>query len=376
MAGENQAGVPRNVPVIRYEPALDGLRAIAAVCVVGYHLRLPGFGAGYLGVDIFFVLSGFLISRILAREALETGSARFWRFYYRRFLRLFPAYIATVIACVVGDFFVADVGGTLKGAGTSLVYMSNWAVGIADVSLGSLRHCWSLSIEEQFYLVWPLCLVTVIRRWPSRLMAIVVAALTLAMASTAVGLFAGLSVNLISNATPSRAIEFLAGALLAIAPARRASTPRHQTLVGRLRPYGEVLCLAGLAVMATISGIRESRLLLIVWPAVAVLTNQIILAGTRAGSPVRRLLSARPLVAVGRTSYGLYLWHFPILSTIDVKYGLDTWPAKLAGVAITSAVVPISYFVIERPFLTLKDSGAAPPALARLLGRIAHANAA
>src|SRR3954451_17332341 len=126
-------------------PALDGVRAIGALVVVGFHAKIAGFGNGDIGVDVFFVLSGFLITSILLSKAGAPGSRIDYRdFYRRRALRLLPAYLAVVIACVLLECF-ANFGGTFKGAAVSSVYLANWVVGATGTGLGTLSHTWSLS---------------------------------------------------------------------------------------------------------------------------------------------------------------------------------------------------------------------------------------
>src|SRR5690606_31733796 len=146
-------GTPASPSPLPCHPGLDGPRGVAALLVVGLHAGLPGFANGWIGVDIFFTLSGFLITSILLKDIGRHGAPRYRRFYVRRALRLLPAYFAVVVIAVLGDFFI-DAGGTLKGAVYSTIYLANWAAA-AEVPLGSLGHMWSLSIEEQFYIVWP-----------------------------------------------------------------------------------------------------------------------------------------------------------------------------------------------------------------------------
>ena len=139
------------------------MRAVAALSVVGYHLRLPGFAGGGLGVDIFFTQSGFLISSIILTELERTGRLSYAKFYIRRGLRLLPAYLAVVVLALVAYFVVVAVGGTLRGALFSFFYVANWAAAF-DLGLGTLAHTWSLSVEEQFYFIWPVLLVLLFRR--------------------------------------------------------------------------------------------------------------------------------------------------------------------------------------------------------------------
>lgn len=321
----------------RYIPALDGLRAIAAIAVVGFHAKIPGFTLGGIGVHIFFALSGFLITRILL-SSLQSGRMDFWEFYRRRALRLLPAYVAVVLACVFLEPF-SDVGGTLKGAATSFLYVSNWAAAFG-VGLGSLEHTWTLSIEEQFYLVWPALFVW-LAKTPHRA-SVILGLAGLSWALTLAATILDAPAAFIEKATPLPAIHLLAGCALAVLP---------RVSVGWIGP----VALAGLVL--AIGGYSPDSPLL-AWPLIAVGTCAVILSAMEAGS-VSTLLSWAPLVAIGKVSYGLYLWHFPILTHIDTQMGLETWGPKLLGLALTAAVVPLSYRYIEQPFLRMKDK--APP---------------
>ena len=335
---------------VEYQPALDGLRAFAALAVVGYHLRISGFQGGYLGVDIFFVLSGFLITRTLVKSISVQGRVDVKAFYVRRALRLLPAYVAVVVAAVVADHFI-HVGGTLKGAVASFLYLANWAAGALGMGMGSLDHTWSLSIEEQFYLVWPALLAAIVvmaarrRHGVSRYVA---AALLLAYVSTVVAVLAGASEALVHNATPFRAIELLAGGLLA------TTLPKIRTLTPTGHLYYGPFCLVGLVVLVVLTSIHGPADPLLVWPLTAVLTCGLISALCLGGG-ISRWFAVRPLVAIGMTSYGLYLWHFPVFVTVDTVWGLETNGPRLLALLITAAVVPVSYFLVERPFLRLKS---------------------
>lgn len=335
---------------LEYQPALDGLRAFAAVTIVLYHLHLPGLAGGYIGVDIFFVLSGFLITRILLKSVLVRGKVDFRRFYLRRALRLLPAYFAVVGTAVIADHFI-NVGGTLKGAVASFFYVANWAIGVMGVGLGSLHHTWSLSIEEQFYLVWPALLTAAIwfaKRKGHHLGIYVATGLLGAYAATVVATAAGGSEAFISNATPLRAVELLAGCLLA------STLPSAPARGSTVHEYLGPLCLVGLLVLIIFDPFGGQAAPLVMWPLVSALTCGLIVALCR-GVRMSRLFEIRPVVAVGVVSYGLYLWHFPVFASIDTTLGLRSAGPRVLALLITAVLVPFSYFVIERPFLRLKS---------------------
>lgn len=340
-------------------PALDGIRAVAALAVVGFHARIAGFGNGDIGVDVFFALSGFLITSILLSRGGPSGRIRYGDFYRRRALRLLPAYFAVVIVCVLLEAFL-DYGGTFKGAVVSSVYAANWAVAATGTGLGTLAHTWSLSIEEQFYLVWPVLLALLLRRSRGNGGSVLLAVGALVVASWLI--VAGLAAahepaRIASNATPARAVELLIGALLAVfvaapglsgpmSPCRRASLP---SIAG-------VTALLALLALVPLSGLGVTIDTVLLWPVIAALTCTVIYAALRGASLLTAPLGSRAMTAIGKRSYGLYLWHFPVLVIIDTRWGLESWTAKIAGLAVTAVVVALSYRFIERPFLARKDA--------------------
>lgn len=356
--GGTAAAARLQVTALRHTPALDGLRAIAALAVVGFHARIPGFAGGGVGVDVFFALSGFLITSILLTSLGTRGRVDFRSFYLRRVLRLMPAYVLVVIVAV-GLHFVVDAGGTLRGAAASVVYAANW-VAADGGGLGALTHMWSLSVEEQFYLVWPALLVLAVaatgRRVP-RLRGLVAVGVVLAWSLGALALWLGASEALVHNATPARAVELLSGALLAtwarpIGPVGARDRLAWDAVGG--------LALLGLLAVVVVGPPVGAVGILVGWPALSLLTCVLIAAAVRGGTIVPAVLASRPLVLVGRTSYGLYLWHFVVLATIDAAVGLDEWRWRLLGVALTAVAVPLSWHLVETPFLRLKDRR--PPA--------------
>jgi peptidoglycan/LPS O-acetylase OafA/YrhL len=326
--------------------------------VLLFHARILGFGNGDIGVDIFFVLSGFLITSILLSRNKPGARLNFGDFYRRRALRLLPAYFAVLIFSVVLGF-TGSYGGTFKGAAISLVYMANWAVGLTGAGLGMLGHTWSLSIEEQFYLVWPALLYFLLRRlgWNGRSLLAAVAGLVL-MSWLLVDALAviGAPARIASNATPTRAVELLIGALLAIfvaTPSMSGTLPKV-----RARSWVSVAGVAaglGLLALLPVTGTSENINFIVGWPLISVLTCTVIYACLRAAAPVTVPLGTRFMTGVGKRAYGLYLWHFPIFVAIDTRWGLGNWTAKLAAIAITAGVVMLSYRCIERPFLERKD---------------------
>lgn len=366
MVGEGRIAPVEPAPKrLRYQPALDGMRAIAALAVVGFHLRLPGFWGGGLGVDMFFTLSGFLITSILLAELDARGRISFRTFYARRALRLLPAYFAVVVAAIVGYLLIVPVPGTPRGAIASFFYVANWVAG-EGWGLGTLAHTWSLSVEEQFYLLWPILLLVLfafaVRRGRGLLLTVGAVWLLMWLLTLAAVFVFGVTFDLLNNATQFRATELLAGCLLAVLVRRG----HMEWLIGRPRLSATVgvIGLLGLIALLIFGHAPSNPVLIATWAGVSLCTAMVIASVQGQGETVAgRILSFRPLVAVGLVSYGVYLWHFPVMVSIDALVGLDSLPAQLLSLALTAVLVVGSYFLIEKPFLRLKGRIGARKAL-------------
>jgi len=313
-------------PTIRmgYRPELDAIRAVAAAVVVLDHAYVPGFDGGGLGVDVFFALSGFLITTILIEELAERGTIRLGRFYARRARRLLPCLLAVVAFCVLTIQWLP--AGTEAGIVPSLLYFTNWQRALVG-DVGALGHTWSLSVEEQFYLVWPLAML-LLARLPRMSAAQLCAAVAICVG--VVRQVGGFDMDRAYNGTDLRSDGLLWGAALAFAlaagwrPRIRAWVPILVLLVSFTRwvPVG-----------------RAERGIVAV-SACALIA--VCLAGVAA-------LRARPLVWLGRRSYGLYLWHYPItLLVLDHHDG----PGQRALVVVASVLAAwASYRWIEERWL-------------------------
>jgi peptidoglycan/LPS O-acetylase OafA/YrhL len=315
-------------------PALDGLRAIAVLLVIGYH-AIDIIPNGFIGVDIFFVLSGFLITSLLLREADETHGIRLLDFYRRRVQRLYPALLLVCIAiALLAVALQRHVSAVVSGAGASIFYFANiWEYSGHNTYL--LQHTWTLALEEQFYLVWPLGLLLVLRnrRWLILLIAVWIG----------VELADGLAGNSVLH-TYVRAAGLPLGCLLAWAARSE-----------RVRALARILCLPALAAIIVIACVPVNlNAWLDGWPvsASALLAMPVVLALT-SPSIATTALSARWLQWIGKRSYGLYLWHFPVLSiainNLPAKVPL---PVALVGAVILTFVISaLSYRFIEQPIL-------------------------
>lgn len=313
--------------------ALDGLRAVAVVLVVLFHAGelLPH---GFLGVDVFFVLSGFLITTLISDEVDRTGRLRLPGFYRRRARRLLPALVAVCVAVVLLAVVTGrQAGAVTAGAVASLLSVANiWLYSGHDTPL--LQHTWTLSLETQFYLVWPLLLGIVLRsRWFGFLLlgaAVLGSALALVVTPDPVG------------GTYVRAVGLPLGCALALL-LRRQVTPRWWAPVRWVAP-GCLLLLVVVAAQPTTDLVPDAVPSLLTLPVVAALTT---------AGPLTTVLAWRPLVWMGERSYGLYLWHFPVLS-LALNQSTAAVPQAVrvvGGIAVSLVAAAVSYRVMERPFL-------------------------
>jgi peptidoglycan/LPS O-acetylase OafA/YrhL len=362
-------------------PGLDGLRALAVVAVLLYHGGVSWSGGGFLGVEMFFVLSGFLITSLLVTEFVESGRIALRAFWARRARRLLPALFALVAA--IGIYY-ALAGATkaipgLEGDGIStLLYVSNWhqiAAGTnyfaASGPVSPLQHTWSLAIEEQFYVLWPLLVLAVLavarrrgaseRRSLQVLLGLSLSGALVASVEMALLFASGRGLDRVYYGTDTRATGLLLGASLAIALAiRRKADPTHPaTPTPRLSPRwarhalgaASVLLLPLLAAGIVLADGDDAWVYpfgMLATDAVMVLLIAAVVFHPRALGP--RLLSVAPLRAVGKISYGLYLWHFPLFLWLDEgSTGQRGTALLMLRLSVTLAVSLVSYFVIEQP---------------------------
>ncbi|MGZ4680853.1 MAG: DUF459 domain-containing protein [Acidimicrobiales bacterium] len=347
-------------------PALDGLRGIAVLAVVMYHLapdRLPG---GFLGVSMFFVLSGFLITSLLLSESASRGRIGLRSFWRRRFRRLLPAALvglalAVVVAALVGDPHQLR---TLPGdIASAAAYVANWhfiaqgvAYGVHYQQPSVVQHFWSLAIEEQFYIVVALLAFALARASASRRTWGLVFGI-LAVASMAATLALG-SANQIEVyfGTGTRAFELLAGSLLAIALAGRISSATGGAPAGPPRRLRRGITQAAgavglIALVAAFALVRIGDPIVYrggLW-IVAGLTIVVLLA-VRTTGWFARALSWRPLTVLGLVSYGVYVFHWPlfILISDETVHG-PAWLVPVARIGATAAFTAASYFLVEQP---------------------------
>ena len=352
-----------------YVASLDGLRAFAVLSVIFYHMGLNWAPGGLMGVTVFFVISGYLINGLLVAEYEPTGTISLPQFWLRRVRRIIPAVLlalaGTLVLCaLVSPALFAKARSDLL---PSLFFFNNWWQIFHNVSYfeasaapSPLTHYWSLAIEEQFYIVWPLLLLLLLKlRIPKKGLAAIVAVLALASVGEMAFLYnPSTDPSRVYYGTDTRAASLLIGAFLALVwPSTIFGHRRTQSKNSGERLAFNVLGVVSLAALVVIvlttssytpfpyrGGIAVVSLLTALLIAVLVVPN----------TWVARLLQLRPLVWIGKRSYGMYLWHYPIIlatsritSTVDVP-----WWVRISQLIIIFAVSELSYRFVENPIRT------------------------
>ena len=341
-----------------YHPSLDGVRGIFMLWILGYHYGFRLFGSAQYGLDVFFVLSGFLITTLLLQEFEGTQRISLRLFYGRRAARLLPALfvacglvaaVSAVNAVISVDpvLYPATAKTTIVSLGMALGYLSAWASALSNIHLAALAHTWSLSVEEWFYALWPPLLVLLLRRrrWRTTVVGAALAAMVYRLVSE----------HVISSdaylyfAPDQRACQLLAGCALGVIWVEHGSRiARHAraltylglagalavvAIVGRPLPVGHGVPRydAGLAVPLTLATVAALALI--------VVRPQCLLA---------RALATRPLVWVGRRSYGLYLYHYAVIFLVWPRRPDQHWRTAVS-LAVIFAMAAVSYRWVEQP---------------------------
>ncbi len=338
---------------LAYNPALDGLRGVAIALVLLSHAHAPLFDGAFYGVDVFFVLSGFLITSLLLLERERTGGLDYWRFYRRRFFRLMPALALFLAAyCLFAPFIWPDLTDIYSDALVSLLYLADYGIAFFD-SPDTLLHMWSLSVEEHFYLVWPPLLMLIVRFSPKGRMWRPVAGLVLlAWVWRLFWITQGQQFYEIFFRFDTRATGLLMGALLATLVHEQ---PAWFTAVRARLSHGIWFVLAVPLLME--QGWDDMNALAWGMTVVEVATMVVLMAVLHRRGPAYELLSAPTLVWVGKLSYGIYLWHYPIVRYLRADL---PWPATVVlGFALSTALAALSYWTVERWAMRLRDGGTA-----------------
>ena len=380
---------------VPYLPGLDGLRALAVVAVMLYHADKTWLHGGFLGVEVFFVISGYLITLLLIGEHQHSGRIDLKQFWIRRFRRLLPALIAMLaLLAVYVTIFSRRAQGQVRGDMIGgLSYLSNWyqifvgAGYTAQEAFAPLRHLWSLAVEEQFYLVWPLVMVVILRRGRDRLPRVALWLFGVAVAITAITavVFVSGDINSGCSADSARGYWHLFGRCISVNDALYLSTftragglmlgaafamvwRPHALMRSPIRDKGrllDVVALVGIALLGILmwtthlaepaktllAGSRFDALLFRGGLFVTGLATLLIIAAvTHPRAVVGRLLGNRVFLWVGTRSYGLYLYHWPIYQIIRKEAGIALSPLQFVlAMLITVPLTEASYRLVERP---------------------------
>jgi len=344
-----------------YRPELDGLRGISILLIYIHHLYRPLAPAGFLGVDIFFVLSGFLITSLLVEEWNRKGSIRLKDFYIRRALRLMPAVfllilITGTLALVVLDKSTARE--TYQGIWLTLSYVSNWLYAFGYFSVGNpLGITWSLAIEEQFYLTWPLLLSLTLRfklrrRWILCILALIIAITPLHRKML---LEQGENILRLYYASDTHADGLLIGCLVGLLVSWDLLPDNKR--FGICMKFLAALGVIFFGYLVSLPSWMNSVLYVCVGFTLVSLSVALSLIVVILSPPKFALLVLRftPLVWIGRISYGLYLWHWPVRWFIYQRKALPVSTEQLVAAVVLSLLLPtLSYHFVEKPFLRWK----------------------
>jgi peptidoglycan/LPS O-acetylase OafA/YrhL len=333
---------PESPAHIPYRPDIDGLRAVAVLAILWFHSGLPGTPGGYTGVDVFFVISGYLITSIILRDSAE-GSFSFASFYERRFRRIAPALLTVTAATMAAGYLLLlpdDLDRLSKSAAAAVAMVPNIHFWLTlnyfapPHWIAPMLHSWSLGVEEQFYLLFPATLILARRFWKMRPAITLLAAGSLALCILSTPTMPAASFYLL----PTRGWELMVGALLAVG----IGVPERFREAGAAA--GVTLILAGCLLLSADDLFPGWRALL---PAIG--AALVIAGGTR--STVARALSFGPCVYIGRVSYSLYLWHWPILVFMRHWRTEQALPPlwALGGMCLALALAAASYHWIEQP---------------------------
>jgi peptidoglycan/LPS O-acetylase OafA/YrhL len=378
----HDVATPTTAVTGRHLPALNGLRGIAVMGVVAYHFQLGWASGGYLGVDLFFVLSGFLITSLLLEEWTGVGRISLVAFWGRRAKRLLPALFLVVAALglyLIGNALfggpgangLVDLSGLRGDAIWTLLYANNWHLIYAHQSYfaqfstpSPLQHTWSLAIEEQFYLIWPFVLLLLLRfargAWRAAGAVLTVSLGVLSSVLMAALFQPGADPSRIYYGTDTRLFDLMAGATLAfLAASRRQPNAHARRTLHVLAPAAAVVLAVFWATAGTSGGLPTDFMFeggFLICAALAAL----VIADARLTEPGRfsRALAWPPLHFIGTISYGIYLWHWPVIVYLSgTRTGLPGLPLDLVRIAVTLALATASYYMVERPIRLARPRG-------------------
>lgn len=345
---------------MQYRPEIDGLRTVAVVPVVLFHAGIPGFAGGYAGVDVFFVISGFLITTLLL-EDMQQERFSILQFYERRARRILPALTFVVAVTTVFALMIfppdrlAEYGASMVATAVFAANVYFWQTTDYFATAGEERpllHMWSLAVEEQFYILFPIMLLIIWRLQADKpYRALWASFIIIALGSLAMSIMLTAAKPTASFYLPiTRAWELLAGSIVALALNRNAiqGIKHRQWLAG----------LGAAVVLASLIGIDKSTPWPGLWTLFPVLGTVMVIAFAQPNCPTGRLLSLKPMVFIGLLSYSIYLWHQPLYALVRGLSPND--PTMLTMIALAFATLPLSWLTwrfVEQPFRTPEAKG-------------------
>jgi len=342
-----------------YTKALDGLRGAAILGVMIFHADASFLKGGFIGVDIFFVLSGFLITTLLVQEFDGSGSVSLKNFYMRRVLRLGPALTVLLIVFCLASFMVLSEGrahSNYVDALISLAHLSNWARAFSIHPPDFLGHTWSLSIEGQFYIVWPILLLMLLRVSKKKRSVVVVSA-AIAALSWIFRIYLSMNstpITRLYNGLDTRADALMVGCTLGVVLSSGLVSENSNKMLQKLLVAIAPFSMACLFIFSVISDWRDPWMYYLGFFIIELLTTTLILdILINPVSITRKLFEMKWLTWVGSISYGLYLWHYPIYRTMSAL-GFHRLTIVTSGSLLTVFVAALSFYAMERPILKFK----------------------
>jgi peptidoglycan/LPS O-acetylase OafA/YrhL len=334
-----------------FNPWLACLRGVSVLLVLFFHTSLPGLQSGYLGVDIFFALSGYFITTSLLKSQ-SRGQLQFRQFYWRRFLRLFPALALVVLTFVLVSPWLSLPQDRWNSLIAALGYVSNWTRVAWPSVPAYFGHSWSLAVEEQFYLLWPIILGLTLKFCSLRQAALVALGIAIASASTRAALaVGGTTVDRLYNGLDVRADGLLLGCALALA------TFKDPIALGKIKKIAAVglLFLGPAFLFLLTTAPYDAPWMFHYGYFLAALAATGIIAVSIPRGPVRKIKWLAPLLFLGEISYGLYLWHYPI--TLEMRLlGYHPIVQSVCVFGLSTVAASLSYYFVERPISRMRNA--------------------
>jgi peptidoglycan/LPS O-acetylase OafA/YrhL len=327
--------------MMTYSPALDGARALAIALVIGFHARVPGFQGGFIGVDLFFALSGYLITSLLVEEVRLTGRIALWGFYRNRMLRLWPPFVLMLAAYLIAAPFVWPKFDALRDALLAGAYLTDYSYPLFHRP-EILGHTWSLAVEAHYYLLWPFVVAGLLRVSRQQAIAVLVCLFLAATAWRWAAWMSAADWKNLYHRFDTRLSGLVIGSLLAFAA---PDVKKQQALaVG-------IISLSVLGVLTVILHWRNGAAV-ILQPLVDLASVGLVMALVSPhATRLTAILSCRPIVYVGLISYPLYLWHYPIIRALRAY----DWPISIVlAITLSFVVAKLSYDYLESPLRRLR----------------------